>query len=51
MGGEVRPEFLTRPEVPPLLRNGANHAFHEGFGELTALAAPSGGNKPADQPS
>jgi peptidyl-dipeptidase A len=29
----------TRPDVPPLLRNGANPAFHEGFGELTALAA------------
>lgn len=29
----------SRPEVPPLLRNGANPAFHEGFGELTALAA------------
>ena len=29
----------TRPEVPPLLRTGANPAFHEGFGELTALAA------------
>jgi peptidyl-dipeptidase A len=29
----------TKPEVPPLLRTGANPAFHEGFGELTALAA------------
>jgi len=29
----------SRPEVPPLLRDGANPAFHEGFGELTALAA------------
>jgi peptidyl-dipeptidase A len=29
----------TRPGVPPLLRDGANPAFHEGFGELTALAA------------
>ena len=29
----------TRPEVPPLLRDGANPGFHEGFGELTALAA------------
>ncbi len=29
----------TRPEVPALLRNGANPAFHEGFGELTALAS------------
>ncbi len=29
----------TRDDVPPLLRTGANPAFHEGFGELTALAA------------
>jgi peptidyl-dipeptidase A len=29
----------TRPEVPPLLRDGANPGFHEGFGELTALAS------------
>jgi peptidyl-dipeptidase A len=29
----------TRPEVPPLLRTGANPSFHEGFGELIALAA------------
>lgn len=29
----------TRPEVPPLLRDGANPAFHEGFGELIALAS------------
>ena len=29
----------TKPEVPALLRTGANPAFHEGFGELTALAA------------
>jgi peptidyl-dipeptidase A len=29
----------SRPEVPPLLRTGANPAFHEGFGELIALAA------------
>jgi peptidyl-dipeptidase A len=29
----------TRPDVPPLLRNGAAPAFHEGFGELTALAS------------
>lgn len=29
----------TRPEVPALLRTGANPAFHEGFGELTALAS------------
>ncbi len=29
----------TRPEVPPLLRIGANPGFHEGIGELIALAA------------
>ena len=29
----------TRPEVPPLLRIGANPAFHEGIGEHIALAA------------
>jgi peptidyl-dipeptidase A len=29
----------TRPEVPPLLRTGANPAFHEGTGELISLAA------------
>jgi len=29
----------TRPEVPPLLRNGANPAFHEGIGEQISLAA------------
>ena len=29
----------TRDDVPMLLRTGANPAFHEGFGELTALAA------------
>jgi peptidyl-dipeptidase A len=29
----------TRPDVPALLRTGANPAFHEGFGELTALAS------------
>lgn len=29
----------SRPDVPVLLRNGAAPAFHEGFGELTALAA------------
>jgi peptidyl-dipeptidase A len=28
----------TRPGVPPLLRIGANPAFHEGMGELIALA-------------
>ena len=33
--------FMTysRPEVPPLLRLGANPAFHEGMGELISLAA------------
>ncbi len=29
----------TRPDVPALLRTGANPSFHEGFGELIALAA------------
>jgi peptidyl-dipeptidase A len=29
----------TRPEVPPLLRIGANPAFHEGMGSLIGLAA------------
>ncbi|KAB2664919.1 MAG: M2 family metallopeptidase [Verrucomicrobia bacterium] len=29
----------TRPEVPPLLRIGANPAFHEGVGELVGLAS------------
>jgi peptidyl-dipeptidase A len=29
----------TRPEVPPILRTGANRAFHEGIGELIALAS------------
>ena len=29
----------ARPEVPPLLRLGANAAFHEAMGELIALAA------------
>ena len=29
----------TRPEVPPLLRIGANPAFHEGIGELVGLAS------------
>ncbi|MDP3072741.1 MAG: M2 family metallopeptidase [Opitutaceae bacterium] len=29
----------TRPDVPPLLRDGANPGFHEGFGELTGLAS------------
>ena len=29
----------TRPEVPPLLRLGANPGFHEGVGELISLAS------------
>ena len=29
----------TRPEVPPLLRQGAAPGFHEGIGELIALAS------------
>jgi peptidyl-dipeptidase A len=29
----------SRPEVPSLLREGANRAFHEGVGELISLAA------------
>ncbi len=29
----------TRPEVPPLLRSGANPAFHEAMGSLIGLAA------------
>ncbi|HVR73378.1 MAG TPA: M2 family metallopeptidase [Planctomycetota bacterium] len=29
----------TRPEVPPILRAGANRAFHEGIGELIAIAS------------
>lgn len=29
----------ARPEVPPLLREGANRAFHEGIGELISVAA------------
>lgn len=29
----------TRPEVPPVLREGANRGFHEGIGELISLAA------------
>lgn len=29
----------SRPEVPYVLREGANRAFHEGIGELIALAA------------
>ncbi len=29
----------TRPEVPPLLREGANRSYHEGIGDLIALAS------------
>ena len=29
----------TRPGVPPLLRDGANPAFHEGIGELIGMAS------------
>lgn len=29
----------SRPEVPPLLREGANRAFHEGIGELISIAS------------
>jgi peptidyl-dipeptidase A len=29
----------TRPEVPPILRAGANRAFHEGIGELISIAS------------
>ncbi len=29
----------SRPEVPPILREGANRAFHEGMGSLIELAA------------
>jgi peptidyl-dipeptidase A len=29
----------SRPEVPPVLRDGANRAFHEAIGELGSLAA------------
>lgn len=29
----------SRPEVPPLLRGGANRGFHEGIGELISIAA------------
>lgn len=32
-------DSYTRPEVPPLLREGANRGFHEGVGELISLAA------------
>lgn len=29
----------ARPEVPPLLRSGANRSYHEGIGDLIGLAA------------
>src|SRR5262249_19425499 len=29
----------SRPEVPPLLRRGANRAFHEAVGDLAAIAS------------
>ena len=29
----------TNPDVPPLLRGGANRAYHEGFGSMLGLAA------------
>ncbi len=29
----------SRPEVPPLLRAGANRAFHEAIGDLIGLAS------------
>ncbi|MFK7990486.1 MAG: M2 family metallopeptidase [Sandaracinaceae bacterium] len=29
----------TRPEVPPLLRGGANRSYHEGMGDLIGLAS------------
>ncbi|MEW5847261.1 MAG: M2 family metallopeptidase [Myxococcota bacterium] len=29
----------TRPDVPPVLREGANRSFHEGMGDLMAIAA------------
>jgi peptidyl-dipeptidase A len=29
----------TRPDVPPILRAGANRAFHEGVGELISIAS------------
>ena len=32
-------ESYSRPEVPPLLRLGANPGFHEGIGELAGLAS------------
>jgi peptidyl-dipeptidase A len=32
-------QAYSRPEVPPVLREGANRAFHEAVGELASLAA------------
>jgi peptidyl-dipeptidase A len=32
-------QAYTRPEVPPLLRGGANRGYHEAFGSLLGLAA------------
>ncbi len=32
-------QSYSRPEVPPLLRTGANRAFHEAIGELARLAS------------
>jgi peptidyl-dipeptidase A len=32
-------QAYTRPEVPPVLREGANRAFHEAVGELVTIAA------------
>jgi peptidyl-dipeptidase A len=32
-------DSYARPEVPPILREGANRAFHEAVGELIAMAA------------
>lgn len=32
-------QSYTRPEVPVVLRSGANRAFHEGIGELISIAA------------
>ncbi len=32
-------QAYTRPEVPPILREGANRAFHEAVGELVTIAA------------
>ncbi len=32
-------QAYTRPDVPPVLREGANRAFHEAVGELVSVAA------------